>query len=574
MTKYELSEVWIKASVTGTIWAASEIVLGSFLHNLRVPFSGNVLTGIGIIILISLSYSWKDQGLFWRAGLICAIMKTISPSAVIFGPIIAILCESLLIELSVRLLGRTFFGFAIGAMLAMSWNLFQRIVNLFIFYGLNILQLYEDLIKLAQKQLQVQSDIMWLPLIVLLVIYCLLGLVSAFLGIKIGKRLISQPKNNQVSTMASESVKYTNKSGKDFSYSLVWLFSDVVLLVSALTLLNYMDAICWSSFILAVSVVWSMRYKRALRQLTKPGFWLFFAAITMITAFVFSKVQGQGWQEGLLIGLQMNFRAVVVVLGFSVLGTELYNPVIRSFFLKTSFKQLPAALELSFASLPYMIARIPDLKRVMKNPVSVIYQIVAYGEERLEEIRNDRISQPRVYLVSGALGGGKSTFAQIVANTMIANECRVGGFLSVRLMEAEVTVGYDLQDLATNERVKFLCLVTEEVTDKIGRFEICREGIEKGNEILCQTLILKPNLVVIDEVGSLELRGDGWFQSIQNLLEASAILLLITVRDGLELEVIDKLQLKDYRIAHVGVTDPVHLAEQILTRLKGNPNPE
>ena len=179
MTKYELSEVWIKASVTGTIWAASEIVLGSFLHNLRVPFSGNVLTGIGIIILISLSYSWKDQGLFWRAGLICAIMKTISPSAVIFGPIIAILCESLLIELSVRLLGRTFFGFAIGAMLAMSWNLFQRIVNLFIFYGLNILQLYEDLIKLAQKQLQVQSDIMWLPLIVLLVIYCLLGLVSA-----------------------------------------------------------------------------------------------------------------------------------------------------------------------------------------------------------------------------------------------------------------------------------------------------------------------------------------------------------------------------------------------------------
>ena len=574
MTKYELSEVWIKASVTGTIWAASEIVLGSFLHNLRVPFSGNVLTGIGIIILISLSYSWKDQGLFWRAGLICAIMKTISPSAVIFGPIIAILCESLLIELSVRLLGRTFFGFAIGAMLAMSWNLFQRIVNLFIFYGLNILQLYEDLIKLAQKQLQVQSDIMWLPLIVLLVIYCLLGLVSAFLGIKIGKRLISQPKNNQVSTMASESVKYTNKSGKDFSYSLVWLFSDVVLLVSALTLLNYMDAICWSSFILAVSVVWSMRYKRALRQLTKPGFWLFFAAITMITAFVFSKVQGQGWQEGLLIGLQMNFRAVVVVLGFSVLGTELYNPVIRSFFLKTSFKQLPAALELSFASLPYMIARIPDLKRVMKNPVSVIYQIVAYGEERLEEIRNDRISQPRVYLVSGALGGGKSTFAQIVANTMIANECRVGGFLSVRLMEAEVTVGYDLQDLATNERVKFLCLVTEEVTDKIGRFEICREGIEKGNEILCQTLILKPNLVVIDEVGRLELRGDGWFQSIQNLLEASANLLLITVRDGLELEVIDKLQLKDYRIAHVGVTDPVHLAEQILTRLKGNPNPE
>lgn len=568
MTKYELSEIWIKASITGTIWAASEIVLGSFLHNLRVPFSGNVLTGIGIIILISLSYSWKDKGLFWRAGLICAIMKTISPSAVIFGPIIAILCESLLIELSVRLLGRNFIGFALGAMLAMSWNLFQRIVNLLIFYGLNILQLYEDLIKLAQKQLQIQTDILWLPLIVLLVVYCILGLISAIVGIRIGKKLLNQPKNSQADALVNESVKYTNKSGKDFHYSLIWLFADFVLLVSALFLLNFVDAIWWSLFILAVSVVWSMRYKRALRQLTKPGFWLFFAAITMITAFVFSRVQGQEWQDGLLIGLQMNFRAAVVVLGFSVLGTELYNPVIRSFFLKTSFKQLPSALELSFASLPLMIARIPHFTLVMKNPVSVIYQIVAYGEERLEEIRNAKMWFPSVWLVSGALGGGKTTFVKIVAEILITHNCRIGGFLSVRRSEADVTIGYDLQEINSNERVKFLQLVTAEATEKIGRFEICHEGVKKGNDILDHTITSSYDLVVIDEVGRLELRGDGWARSIQNLMGVSKNMLLITVRDGLELEVIHKLKLKNYQIVHVGVTDAAHLAQRILKRLE------
>ena len=32
---HKLSEKWIKASIAGTIWAASEIVLGSFLHNLK-----------------------------------------------------------------------------------------------------------------------------------------------------------------------------------------------------------------------------------------------------------------------------------------------------------------------------------------------------------------------------------------------------------------------------------------------------------------------------------------------------------------------------------------------------------
>ncbi|MFO7852573.1 MAG: hypothetical protein ACQERS_04820 [Bacteroidota bacterium] len=62
---------WIKASIAGSMWAASEIVLGSFLHNLRVPFSGSILTAIGIILLISISYKWDEKGLFWRAGLIC-----------------------------------------------------------------------------------------------------------------------------------------------------------------------------------------------------------------------------------------------------------------------------------------------------------------------------------------------------------------------------------------------------------------------------------------------------------------------------------------------------------------------
>ena len=56
-----LSEKWVKASIAGTIWAASEIVLGSFLHNPEVPFSGNLLTAIGVIILISLGHKLTDR---------------------------------------------------------------------------------------------------------------------------------------------------------------------------------------------------------------------------------------------------------------------------------------------------------------------------------------------------------------------------------------------------------------------------------------------------------------------------------------------------------------------------------
>ena len=187
---HRLSEKWIKASIAGTIWAASEIVLGSFLHNLKVPFSGNILTAIGIIILISISYTWTERGLFWRAGLICALMKTMSPSAVIFGPMIAIFTEALLLELFVRLLGRTIAGYVIGSMLAMSWNLVQKILNYIIFYGSNIIEVYSNLLKFAQKQLNIQTDIVWMPIIILLVVYALFGLLAAVTGIRVGRKML------------------------------------------------------------------------------------------------------------------------------------------------------------------------------------------------------------------------------------------------------------------------------------------------------------------------------------------------------------------------------------------------
>jgi len=191
--KAYLNEKWIKASILGTIWASSEIVLGSFLHNLRVPFSGNILTAIALVILISASYKWKENGLFWRAGIICALLKTMSPSAVIFGPMIAIFSESVLLELSTRLLGRTIAGYILGSALAMSWNLFQKIFNFIIFYGYNIVEVYTNLMKYAEKQLYLKFDAVWAPIVLLLVLYALFGVVSAIIGIRTGKKIVSNP---------------------------------------------------------------------------------------------------------------------------------------------------------------------------------------------------------------------------------------------------------------------------------------------------------------------------------------------------------------------------------------------
>ena len=290
-----LSEKWIKASIAGTIWAASEIVLGSFLHNLKVPFSGNILTAIGIIILISISYIWKERGLFWRAGLICALMKSMSPSAVIFGPMIAIFTESALIELSVRLMGRTFAGYAIGSMLAMSWNLVQKIFNYIIFYGSNIIEVYADLLRYAQKQLNIKTEIIWMPIIVLLIVYALFGLLASVTGIRVGRKMLSQPFQDSSLIFKQPSGEVIRKDDKEFNYSITWLIINVVLIISSFILLSKSEWMIWSSAITVIVIIWSVRYKRALRQLSRPKFWILFVFITLVTAFVI--YESPAWRE-------------------------------------------------------------------------------------------------------------------------------------------------------------------------------------------------------------------------------------------------------------------------------------
>jgi nucleoside-triphosphatase THEP1 len=571
--KHRLSEKWIKASIAGTIWAASEIVLGSFLHNLKVPFSGNILTAIGIIILISISYNWTDKGLFWRAGLICALMKTMSPSAVIFGPMTAIFTEALLLELSVRFLGRTIPAYVIGSMMAMSWNLLQKILNYIIFYGSNIIDVYSSLLKMAQKQLNIQTDIVWLPILFLLIVYSLFGLLAAIIGIRVGRRIRRQPVSGSPVNLNPSIKEVTHNTGQEFNYSVIWLFINISLIICSFILLNRTTWVVWSIVISGVVIIWSLRYKRALRQLSKPKFWILFVLITLITAFVFTKAQAgeNSLQQGFLTGVQMNFRAVIIIVGFSVLGTELYNPVVRNFFLKTSFKNLPLALELSAESLPLFVANIPDFKSLVRNPVSIFYQVLSNADRRLSEIKEKVIPDQKVFIITGTIRGGKTTFTKKLIEYFRSNNINPGGILSERVLTGSVTTGYDIADIETGLKEDFLRQNVGGGDGRIGRFTICDKGLSKGRDILNSLVDHDKKLVIIDEVGLLEIKDKGWSECINSLLKKSSNHILMTVRDIYVDEVIKKWDLTEAVIFNISETDHMAAGKSIIEQIRSHP---
>lgn len=570
MVRTELSEKWIKASIIGTIWAASEIVLGSFLHNLRIPFSGNILTAIGLVILISIGHSWSERGIFWRAGLICAILKTMSPSAVIFGPMIAIFAESLLLEISVRILGRTIPGYLAGAMLAMSWNLFQKIANYIIFYGSNIVDVYVNLLNIARKQLNIQTDITWLPILLLLVVYALFGLFAGFIGIRVGQRMTGQKTDIALNINKKDSSGQSSTRRHEFAYSLVWFFADIILMIGSFFLLSFTQWYIWSPVITMIVIVWSLRYRMAFRRLSKPGFWILFVLITLLTAFVFTQA-GSGENvlaKGFLTGIQMNFRAVLIITGFSVLGTELYNPVIRNFFLRTSAKTLPLALELSAESLPSFIASIPDLKSIIKNPVSIFHQIILHAEERLSEIKKKQGPERKTFIITGSVGEGKTTFIKTLIGLLRNEGVRSGGIYSQRILENGVTTGYDLVDAETGRKEIFLRRNGDSSMAKIGAYFIFPKGLEFGRRAIRRAHRERKAIIVVDEAGKLELEGKGWAEALRELVADPATSLLVAVRDKYTDEVTEKFQLGKCFMFRVKEMTPESAARAILEELR------
>jgi len=567
-----ISDKWIKASIIGTIWAAAEIVLGSFLHNLRVPFSGNLLTAIALVILISVSYKWRERGLFWRAGVICALMKTMSPSAIIFGPMIAIIMESLFLEASVRLFGRTYLGFIVGSMLAMSWNLFQKVFNMIIFYGGKLVDIYASITDYASRQLNLRFDAFWAPLVLVLSVYALFGVATAIVGIITGRRLVSmQPA--EVSPEPAVVRSSPEREEQPFNYSLAWLAADILLIAGLLVIVSFTKWYWWVAAVVPVITVLALRYKRAMRQLSKPGFWVTFVIITMLSALAFSALQPgeNNVAEAILIGIQMNFRAVIIIVGFSALGTELYNPKIRSLFSRSHFRQLPLALELAAASLPSMIADMPDFRSAVKNPVSILNRMISRVEKRLAEVRTGQEKKKRVVIVTGAIAEGKTAFLGDLTGILQNRGVAVGGILALRVVEGETTTGYDILNISSGVRKPFLRL-TGPVTIGVDRFSLIDEGYRAGLDALDPVRNSSSSVVVIDEAGPLELRGEGWSSRITELLHANMPVIIIAVRNSLVDSVISRFEIYSPTVVEVGYKNRDEKLNELVGLITGDSN--
>lgn len=377
---------WLKAAVIGSLWASVEIIMGSFFHNLQLPFAGTLLAVFTVVFIVATLQLWNESGIIWRAGLICALMKSISPSAVILGPMTGIFFEAVLLELFTFILGRNLFGYIIAGAMAVLSALLHKLITLLIIYGWDSVKILANLYRYAMKQLHVTNINPNDALIILTSIYVFLGVFGAIAGYIIGQkaklRKNSSSIEDKIDFSEADSFFGFDKEQK-FSVLLLWL--NIIFVVVGMVIINYLGLV-YGAIVAAIYVGFSaIRYKNAFRQFRRPFLWLQLVILTVLASLFYTDSGESSLfnMEGLYIGLNMSVRAVIVILGFSSISVELRNPIVKTVLYKRGFSQLYNSLGLAFSALPSIIANVSKPKQIFKKPFKTIIEILLYTDNLL-----------------------------------------------------------------------------------------------------------------------------------------------------------------------------------------------
>lgn len=388
MAQLSGDEVWMKASVAGSLWAASEIVIGSFLHNLHFPFTGMVMASVGVVLLVSFSVLWKTKGIFWRAGLVCALMKSISPSAVILGPMAGIMLESILIQLFVTILGRNIIGYVLGGIMALLSLLIHKAVGMLMSYGIDFVTILDNMVAFVLKVLSVSNINPIHVLYYYIAILAISGLLASLFGYYLGhKAQRIQPAYQTYIEVSGEAKKKFEVSG---SKGIFYLFVVVPLVVGCLFIISTYG-ILWSFistlFFFLLAIVF---YPQGLKPLYRTSVFLNFVILLCFSIFFYDyKHSGIGWSEaGLVVGIKMLLRAAIVLIGFAVISIEMRNPLVKNFLSAKGGSVVYHALQTGFSILPSIMANLPSVKEMYAKPIYTISTKIVEADTFIQSNKN------------------------------------------------------------------------------------------------------------------------------------------------------------------------------------------
>jgi nucleoside-triphosphatase THEP1 len=287
--------------------------------------------------------------------------------------------------------------------------------------------------------------------------------------------------------------------------------------------------------------------------------------ITLFAALVWNVFNDKSFfsPDGIIIGLKMIFRAALIMVGFTAIGTELKNPSIKLLLYNKGFKNLYHAIDLAFSALPFLIAQVSVAQKGTNSLKKTGLRFLASSQRLLELFTRQNAQKPSVIIITGDVHQGKTSFTQRLVDLVKESGLSVSGFLTLRNQENQAETSYQLFSVETQQALPFIDTQAQVNWFAFRRFYFNPEAFTFGHELLASALAEKKSLVIIDELGPMELMNQGWSQSVERLCQNPSIIQVWVVRKKLVPLMRMKWDVGTVYLADIGTDTPEVVLEKI-----------
>ncbi len=150
-----------------------------------------------------------------------------------------------------------------------------------------------------------------------------------------------------------------------------------------------------------------------------------------------------------------------------------------------------------------------------------------------------------IFVLTGPVQGGKTTLVSEKITQLKNRGVKVMGFLCPGSFSTGLRSAFKLVDIETGQQVPMGDENEHKGWVKFRRFFFNPEAFVQGELWIKRCLKRDPELLVIDEVGPMELQGDGWSNTLDTLAKTSSITQLWIVRQEILTEVIQRWEIPE-----------------------------
>ncbi|MFP4556218.1 MAG: nucleoside-triphosphatase [Bacteroidales bacterium] len=557
--------IWQKASILGSVWGAFEIVAGSMLHNLAIPMvAGTILSTLGVIILVAGAKVFSGEGLFWRSALVCAALKTVSPSAVILTPMIGITLEGLLLESGVLLLGHNIAGYVLGGGLAVLSILGFKFVRLIMIYGTDLVEAYKSVFSFAFSNDFIASKGYLIPIVILIVLYFVLGAFASYTGFRGGKIISARFKLKNIQVLPPIN-QYKPKEMTGYKGGVGFLIFHAVWLLVFIFSKNHVPTIYWLSGGVIYLALCLFRYGRVRKLMSKISFWVIivFVATSSSIFLLLGKYNAIPWNFELIVQSTTIFiRASVVIISFTCISIEMMSKGVSRHLQGNRFSQLAQSYSEAHVALPSLLSTLKNSRKSFHRPMPIIEKMFTHftSQGTIRSIKN------QIVVVTADKQGGKTTFLKEMIATLEENNQPIWGFVAEgSFNDNGERAGFNLITLPHKSSMP-LCNKTTSQWQPFGSYFFNPKAIRQGINHL--KIAPKGVPVFIDEIGLFELKGQLWADSFVNLLSKKQNPVIVTVRRAFLEQAIDKWDLYGATIADATADCPEDIVKMIRENMK------